>query len=441
MQTATGTATGEAAVLSDARLRTAKWDGRDRWLSDGGHHGDGRLIAKLSSVGITFYFAYHDSRGSRRFLSLGRYAKDLTLAEARAKADELSRIYRSGDRELHERFERPGEREMRARHEAKAAAEAEARQAQETSLARMLTTYQAHLERQGKQSAGDVRRLFAAHVLSHPVAEKRAADVATDELVTLLGRLTEDGRGRTAAKLRSYMRAAYALALRSKSDHDAPMVLRGFGITANPAAAIDALSRYNRVRDRALSADELRHYMRRVRALPAGPRRDALLLGVLLGGQRPAQLLRVRPLDVDLAGGTVTLLDPKGARRQPRRHVLPLDGEARAIATARLAACGDLWLFTGDGRHPVDPSGLAGEASAVSKAMLSAGESRGAFQLGDLRRTCETLLAAMGVSSDVRAQIQSHGLGGVQQRHYDRHDYMAEKRLALERWAAELATA
>ena len=38
----------------------------------------------------------------------------------------------------------------------------------------------------------------------------------------------------------------------------------------------------------------------------------------------------------------------------------------------------------------------------------------------------------------MRAQIQSHGLGGIQQRHYDRHDYMPEKRAALELWAQRL---
>ncbi|MDW8468878.1 MAG: hypothetical protein RML56_07825 [Burkholderiales bacterium] len=41
----------------------------------------------------------------------------------------------------------------------------------------------------------------------------------------------------------------------------------------------------------------------------------------------------------------------------------------------------------------------------------------------------------------MRARIQSHGLGGVPSRHYDRHDYMPEKRAALEAWAAHLALA
>jgi len=32
----------------------------------------------------------------------------------------------------------------------------------------------------------------------------------------------------------------------------------------------------------------------------------------------------------------------------------------------------------------------------------------------------------------VRAQLLSHGLGGVQHRHYDRHSYMDEKIEALQ---------
>ena len=49
-----------------------------------------------------------------------------------------------------------------------------------------------------------------------------------------------------------------------------------------------------------------------------------------------------------------------------------------------------------------------------------------------------SMLASLGVSSDVRAQLQSNGLGGVQARHYDRHDYALEKRAAIELWASHL---
>ena len=63
----------------------------------------------------------------------------------------------------------------------------------------------------------------------------------------------------------------------------------------------------------------------------------------------------------------------------------------------------------------------------ISTALVEARAVREPFQLRDLRRTCETMLAGLGVSSDIRAQLQSHGLGGVQNRHYDRHDYAPEK--------------
>jgi hypothetical protein len=36
------------------------------------------------------------------------------------------------------------------------------------------------------------------------------------------------------------------------------------------------------------------------------------------------------------------------------------------------------------------------------------------FRLGDIRRTAETMLTAMGFGSDLRGQLLSHGLGGVQ---------------------------
>jgi len=50
------------------------------------------------------------------------------------------------------------------------------------------------------------------------------------------------------------------------------------------------------------------------------------------------------------------------------------------------------------------------------------------------------MLAALGVSSDILAQAQSHGLVGVQARHYDRHNYMAELRSTLEAWNQHLQT-
>ena len=38
----------------------------------------------------------------------------------------------------------------------------------------------------------------------------------------------------------------------------------------------------------------------------------------------------------------------------------------------------------------------------------------------------------MGVSKEARGHLQSHGLTGVQAKHYDDYDYLQEKREALQ---------
>ena len=435
-----------ANELTNAALG-AKWRGEERWLNDGGTRGAGRLVARLrGEEGWQFFYQYFDAEKKRRLLVIGPYdssgRRGVTLQAARDRAAEYSALYRSGTVNLHEYFERQREAQERAyKTEAEAARRAE-QDAQRSTLRQLLDAYVGHLERAAKQAAGDARRIFAKHVYdaAPDLAERRAAQVTVDEFVGLIGKLAEAGKGRTAAKLRSYLRAAYALAIKSRTDPAAPLTMRTFGIEANPLASIDALSQFNRTRDRNLSAPELRAFLHRLDKVPASTKKAALELCLLLGGQRPAQLLRARPIDVDLSAAVITLYDPKGKRKEPRAHVLPLGKKPRAILQALLDDLpeGAPYIFTSDGKTSLRPETVSAIVTELSDAMLKAKEAREAFELRDVRRTCETMLAAIGVSSDIRAQLQSHGLGGVQQRHYDRHDYALEKREALITWARHL---
>lgn len=47
-------------------------------------------------------------------------------------------------------------------------------------------------------------------------------------------------------------------------------------------------------------------------------------------------------------------------------------------------------------------------------------------------------MASLGIGERIRAQLQSHGLSGIQQRHYDKYEYMPEKQAALASWHALL---
>lgn len=62
------------------------------------------------------------------------------------------------------------------------------------------------------------------------------------------------------------------------------------------------------------------------------------------------------------------------------------------------------------------------------------GEVTATFTFADLRRTCETRMTALGIPQEHRDQIQSHNLGNVTMRHYNRYSYLDEKKAALEKW-------
>lgn len=58
-----------------------------------------------------------------------------------------------------------------------------------------------------------------------------------------------------------------------------------------------------------------------------------------------------------------------------------------------------------------------------------------AFDLRDIRRTCETMLAGVGISRDTESstdQVMAYRV--FQAAHYDRHTYTDEKRAALISW-------
>jgi hypothetical protein len=70
-------------------------------------------------------------------------------------------------------------------------------------------------------------------------------------------------------------------------------------------------------------------------------------------------------------------------------------------------------------------------ATTLSRWAVDAATSIPNFQAKRIRSGVETILAANRVNTEMRGRLQSHGISGVQSRHYDGHDYMGEKRSAL----------
>ena len=155
------------------------------------------------------------------------------------------------------------------------------------------------------------------------------------------------------------------------------------------------------------------------------------------GGQRMAELLRAEVSDWDADNKILRLFDPKGKRRTPREHLLPLGPAASSIVeelVKRAKANDTPLLFPSRTNKTTLHDSMPGpRVSEIAAAM--GGEP---FDLRDLRRTVETMLAGMSVSRDTRGQLLSHGISGVQAQHYDRHDYIKEKHTALVKWEKHL---
>ena len=293
------------------------------------------------------------------------------------------------------------------------------------TLDRLLTDYCDHLETLGRSAHKDARSIFALHVLAPwpDVASMPARNVTLEHVADMMRLVREKGKDRTANKLRSYVRSAYATALKARSSASIPVRFKAYMVSHNPAADTQPDESANRADKNPLSAEELRTYWQIIRNLP-GIKGAALRLHLLTGGQRIAQLVRLKCSDIQ--PDSIVLTDGKGRPGKPARpHAVPLVPAAR-LALEALNPAGEWAISTDGGITHLAPTTLS------NWAVEAVGDHIEAFNTKRIRSGVETLLASVRVSSETRGRLQSHGIMGVQARHYDGHDYMAEKLEAVE---------
>lgn len=316
-------------------------------------------------------------------------------------------------------------RELERKREAEKAAEKAAKlAADEYTLQNLLNHYCDHLEAMGRVAHKDARSIFKLHVTeAWPKLAALPADQVTGEQVAdMMRRVLELGKGRTANKLRSYVRAAYQTARAARSKASVPLHFKAYNVTHNPAADTEPDESQNKADKNPLSLHDLRRYWAAIKRI-SGFRGALLRLHLLTGGQRLEQLVKLRTTDA--ADDSILLWDGKGRPGKPARpHTVPLIDQA-IVALIECEPQGVYALSTDGGATHVS-------AITLSAWAVEAGADIENFKTKRIRSGVETLLASAQVSSEHRGRLQSHGITGVQSRHYDGHDYMAEKRQALE---------
>jgi integrase len=123
---------------------------------------------------------------------------------------------------------------------------------------------------------------------------------------------------------------------------------------------------------------------------------------------------------------------PGERTKNAKHHSVHLSERAIAVLTGTKKL--GKFVFSQTGENPF-------QAFSVAKRELDKFSGVTGWRLHDLRRTCVSGMARLGVAPHVADKILNHQSGTISgvAAVYQRHDFLMERKDALERWAAHVA--
>jgi integrase len=181
-------------------------------------------------------------------------------------------------------------------------------------------------------------------------------------------------------------------------------------------------------RDRVLTDQELARVLLAVRKI-GGPYGGIVEL-LTLTGQRREEVAGMTWAELDLARRAWTL--PKSRTKNSKEHVIHLSQQSLTVLNGIESRDG--FVFALNGTKPFNVF------SRAKRHLDQMSEVTG-WRLHDLRRTCVSGMARLGVAPHVADKILNHqggtisGVAAV----YQRHEFLFERQEALDRWGAHVA--
>lgn len=366
--------------------------------------GDG-LTFTLSAKGTAAWVLRYYVGGKRKEMTLGRYP-DIPLAKAREKALE-ARAKIQGGVDVGREKRRTKQDEARA-----------------WTVRKLADDYLAKAaERLAEGTIAQRRQQLRDHV-SPIIGHLAAKDVTPADIVDIAERAA--GKSLHVARL-------VLITMRELFSHGVARHV----VSANPCAHVKAKAvigprPVNRTRIM-LTESELRATLP---ALPMIGRQNELAIKILLATcARIGELTRAEWEHVDFERREWTI--PPEHSKNGKRFVIPLaDAVVGWFADLHAVAFGSRYVLPvrsrrNEGDYPMEATTLN---AAINRLCKDLGDKCRRFTPHDLRSTARSHLAAMGVDIIVAERCLNHSLGGLVAV-YDQHDYMAERRKALEEWA------
>jgi integrase len=181
-------------------------------------------------------------------------------------------------------------------------------------------------------------------------------------------------------------------------------------------------------RDRVLTDDELARVI--IAARETGGPYGGIVELLALTGQRREEAARCLWTEIDLQNQVWSL--PNLRTKNAKPHIVHLSDQA--VVVLRQAKTQSSLVFSLTGACPFQDFGHA-------KRELDAKSGVSGWRLHDLRRTCVSGMAALGVAPHVADKILNHQSGTISgvAAVYQRHQFMLERKEALEKWGAHVS--
>ncbi|WP_447832470.1 tyrosine-type recombinase/integrase [Aeromonas salmonicida] len=386
--------------------------------------GAGRLGVQVFPSGNKM-FVFRYKRGEKwAFIQIDSFPM-LGLAAAREKADKLSQMIRN-DLDPKDELERQSrEREQERReHE------------QQGTIEQLFKSYTEQMKKDGRRTHAAV--LLALEKETYPVIKPttKAKDVTAHDIKIILAHMIRRGADTQSNRVRSYLMAAFNHGLQHDNDPANFIDDAKFGLLLNPVAAIPKQKAAERVGERFLTwveARQLLYDMEQPTSLGL-TLRSLIRLCFFTGGQRPYELAASRWASIDWQAKTLTITAALSKNGRP--HLLPLTDSALRVLREQQAATADSPFIFAHATKPNEPMPMASLSQAIDRYRKRSEIAH--FIPRDFRRTCKTLMGELGIAKDLRDRLQNHALNDVSSKHYDRYEYLPEKRRALELWESHL---
>jgi integrase len=413
-------------AFNDSFIRGLKPQARqyEEW-NKSGKRGEGRLGVSVGVTGQKVFIYRYFWEGKKQQIKIGQFMQGFSLAQA----EEAARILTS---QLQQGINPKADKEEKASAKKQAVREA----AQKGSVQDLFEAYTDNMKRDGKRTFVAVLTSLEKETRTIIPPTTKAKDVTTEQIKLILAAMIKRGAEVQSNRVRSYLMAAFNYGL--KHDNNPASMGRGvlFGLTDNPVRNIPKQVKAEKVGQGCLTLTELKELLARFVDAPKVGWLTAKLLELIVytGGQRPYELLTARWENIHWI--EKTFLIPAEFSKNRREHLLPLTNRAfQILEYIRDNSLTSPWVFA---QRDLEQHVLT---STLAKALAYYRKANPDFVYiipRDLRRTCKTLMGELGISKELRDRIQNHALNDVSSKHYDRYDYLNEKRKALEAWEARL---